>query len=148
MTARVYLDTNVFIDAFETETSFDAPGRLVLDFLSKGRVVGVISELVVAELLVKPMETGDTELQYAYACLFDSGQSIETRPVDREVLLRAAQLRAESKSLRMPDPIHVATAQLGRCGGFVTSDRRLAATPVIRTIRLDGSTVANIQALT
>jgi predicted nucleic acid-binding protein len=147
MTLRIYLDTNVFIDAFESDDMPVTRGRRVLDHVGAGGAIGVISELVVAELLVKPIETGDFEMQEAYENLFHSTTKIETQPIDRSVLMRAASLRATSKMLKMPDAIHVATAQIQRCAAFVTSDIRLGSATGIKTIKLDDSAVANIEAL-
>lgn len=148
MRVRIYLDSNVFIDAFENDDLLVTRGRLVLDHVRAGGAVGVISELVVAELLTKPMETGDSELRDAYEALFESSSMIETFPIDRRVLVQAASLRATVKSMRMPDAIHVATAKLQNCGAFVTPDRRLAIPDGMRAINLNASTLDELRALT
>jgi len=147
MSLRIYLDANVFIDAFENDDVPVTRGRTVLDHLRGGDAVGVISELVVAELLTKPLETGDKELCDAYEALFESSSTIETFPIDRHVLVEAARLRATVKSMRMPDAIHVATAKLHNCAAFVTADRRLAVPEGIRAINLDASTIDELRAL-
>jgi predicted nucleic acid-binding protein len=147
MSLRIYLDANVFIDAFENDDVPVTRGRTVLDHLRGGDAVGVISELVVAELLTKPLETGDKELCDAYEALFESSSTIETFPIDRHVLVQAARLRATVKSMRMPDAIHVATAKLHNCAAFVTADRRLAVPKGIRAINLDASTIDELRAL-
>lgn len=147
MRVRIYLDSNVFIDAFENDDLLVTRGRLVLDHVRAGGAVGVISELV-AELLTKPMETGDSELRDAYEALFESSSMIEAFPIDRRVLVQAASLRATVKSMRMPDAIHVATAKLQNCGAFVTADRRLAIPDGMRAINLNASTLDELRALT
>ncbi len=147
MSLRIYLDANVFIDAFENDDVPVTRGRTVLDHLRGGDAVGVISELVVAELLTKPLETGDRELCDAYEALFESSSTIETFPIDRNVPVQAARLRATVKSMRMPDAIHVATAKLHHCAAFVTADRRLAVPEGIRAINLDASTIDELRAL-
>jgi predicted nucleic acid-binding protein len=147
MSTRIYLDVNVFIDAFENDEAPVTHGRRVLNHISSGEAIGVISELVVAELLTKPLETGDTEMQDAYASLFESSSTIETRPIDQRVLMKAARLRATTRALKMPDAIHVATAELHGCAGFVTGDKRLLSALGTRAIALDGSAVQSIRAL-
>ncbi len=147
MSLRIYLDANVFIDAFENDDVPVTRGRTVLDHLRGGEAVGVISELVVAELLTKPLETGDKELCDAYEALFESSSTIETFPIDRHVLVQAARLRATVKSMRMPDAIHVATAKLHNCAAFVTADRRLFVPEGIRAINLDASAIDELRAL-
>jgi predicted nucleic acid-binding protein len=148
MRVRIYLDSNVFIDAFENDDLLVTRGRLVLDHVRAGGAVGVISELVVAELLTKPMETGDSELRDAYEALFESSSMIEAFPIDRRVLVQAASLRATVKSMRMPDAIHVATAELQNCRAFVTADSRLAIPDGMRAINLNASTLDELRALT
>jgi predicted nucleic acid-binding protein len=120
---------------------------LVLDHIRGGGAVGVISELIIAELLTKPMETGDAELCDAYEALFESSSSIETFPINRQVLVQAARLRSTVKSLGMPDAIHVATAKLHDCIAFVTADRRLSIPNGIRAINLDALTIDKLRAL-
>ena len=147
MTVRIYLDSNVFIDAFENDEKPVTRGRRLLEFIRCGEAVGIISELVVAELLTKPLETGDEIMRDAYARLFDSSSTIETHPIDRHVLMRAAELRARWKGLKMPDAIHVATAQIQACAGFVTSDKRLSTSLGAEAIPLDHSTIDKVRAL-
>lgn len=147
MRARIYPDSNVFIDAFENDDLLVTRGRLVLDHVRAGGAVGVISELVVAELLTKPMEAGDSELRDAHEALFDSSSTIETFPIDRRVLVQAASLRATVKSMRMPGAIHIATAKLHNCGAFVTADRRFAIPDGMRAINLNASTIDQLRAL-
>jgi len=55
-------------------------------------------------------------------------------PVSREVLIAAAHLRADA-NLKLPDAIHVATAQLTGCEQFLTNDTHV---PTLRgfTVRL------------
>ncbi len=147
MTVRIYLDSKVFIDAFENDDVPVTRGRRVLEHVRNGGAIGVISELVVAELLTKPLETGDTEMYEAYVSLFHSSRTIETYPIDQRVLVRAARLRAATKSLKMPDAIHAATAQIQSCAAFVTADRRLLSALGINAVPLDTSTVENIRTL-
>ncbi len=63
---RVYLDTNVFIAAYEnTQAHGDHAWRL-LTAIESGEFVGVTSELTLAELLVKPIERRDYDLAQHY----------------------------------------------------------------------------------
>ena len=67
-----------------------------------------------------------TELQTAYQQALRNTSSRTVVPIDRAVLLEAAQLRAAT-SLRLPDAIHVATARLTGCSAFISNDARLRA---------------------
>ncbi|MBD0385183.1 MAG: PIN domain-containing protein [Nostoc sp. C3-bin3] len=50
-------------------------------------------------------------------------------PVNRQVLIEAAQLRA-SINIKLPDAIHAATALLAQCSTFLTNNQRFRSVPV------------------
>jgi predicted nucleic acid-binding protein len=120
--SRLYLDTNVLISAAEgvceeatlLNALLDASIRAATPFL-------VTSEMSLAELLVKPLRTGNDELVGHYNILIRSGEWLDVYPVSRQVLLQSARLRALSR-LKLPDAIHFATAQLSHCRHFLTAD--------------------------
>jgi predicted nucleic acid-binding protein len=64
-------------------------------------------------------------------------------PVARDVLFKAAHLRANSKSLKLPDAIHLTTAQEKKCRFFLTSDERIKG---LHGVEVIASTEANIEA--
>jgi predicted nucleic acid-binding protein len=144
---RIYLDANVIIDAFENLDQSTSLGRSVLDLIRKGFATGVISELIIAELLVKPLELDDDEMCAAYEGLFDASSIFETRRIDRDILIQAAKERAKRKTLKMPDAIHIATARLAGCVAFVTADKRLSLPQDLIVIPLDVSAADRIRAL-
>lgn len=126
---RLYFDTNAIIDAVET------PGRSLEDFArvleAAGRhgIACMTSELSLAELLVKPLKDRDEALIAAYGGLVASAENAQFRTlaVSREILLRAALLRArQSAGLKLPDAIHLATAEASGFSHVVSADRRLA----------------------
>ncbi|MCB1441367.1 MAG: PIN domain-containing protein, partial [Nitratireductor sp.] len=83
------------------------------------------SELTLAESLVKPMADRDAELAERYFRVLAPQSGIEVREVSREVLILAARIRAE-KRVKLPDAIHLATAQATGCDRFVSNDGGLA----------------------
>jgi predicted nucleic acid-binding protein len=56
-----------------------------------------------------------------------TGRTLNVLPVTRDVLMKAAQLRAANPSLKLPDAIHAATALQHGCTTFVTNDSRFTA---------------------
>ena len=130
---RIYLDTNVFIYALEEHPDYvDALAEL-FDEVDSGRLTAVTSELTLAEALVKPMTQRDRALQEAYERAVQPGDSLEVVLVSRSVLIQAARLRATT-SLKLPDAIHVATAQIARCDTLLTNDQRLKAAPGLHVL--------------
>jgi predicted nucleic acid-binding protein len=144
---RVYLDANAFILAYETDDARSAQARAVLTEIQGGELVGVSSELTLAELLVKPLELSDAELVEAYKSMFTTTASFEVISVTREILIAAAELRAGRKSLRLPDAVHAATALSSGCGYFVSGDGRLGLPEGLKQIDLSAASVAEILAV-
>ncbi|TCK30697.1 putative nucleic acid-binding protein [Ancylobacter aquaticus] len=134
---RLYWDTNTFIRMVETgDIVGQQLGRLLTRALD-GRASIVTSELTLAELLVEPLRRQDDELLDAYRDLFTAASRIDIAVVDRPVPLATAQIRADHAPTKLPDAIHVATAELAACTHFVSADRRLPPRPLLRRVSLD-----------
>ena len=122
---RVYLDANVFITAFEHAGARSDHAWWILEAIEEGEIVGATSEITLAEVLVKPQESGAADLASAYEKMISPGPNFEVLPVRRELLVAAAGIRARRSSVRLPDAGHIATAQQLGCAAFVSDDRRL-----------------------
>lgn len=74
-----------------------------------------------SETLVRPLSTGHGDKVEAFL----DGLGVEIVPVDREIARRAAELRSAHATLRLPDALVLATAQL--CDArLLTFDGRLS----------------------
>lgn len=120
--SRVFWDTNLFIYLFEGEgelsqTTAALRGRM----LARGDQL-LTSTLTLGEILVKPMEDGDTALCRQYE------ETIATTsmmlPFDRKSARIYASLRRD-RSLRPPDAIQLACAAAAGVDLFITNDTRL-----------------------
>lgn len=134
---RLYLDTNVLIAAIEqtTEEAFALRRLLARGHPpSAGLQRFLTSELTLAECLVRPMRDGNHELARRYLEVVATTDGLATVPISRVELARAAWLRANYASLRLPDALHLACAFAGNCTHFVSADRRLAPTHEIATL--------------
>lgn len=141
---RVALDSNTLIYAVEQVQGFYPLVRPLFEQAEQGRVRFVASELLIAEVLVRPEREADAELLALYDLALGPGDDatgwIETVPVSRAVLRRTARVRA-SYGLKTPDAIHAATALLAGVDEFVTNDaafRRVAGLPVTLVSELPG----------
>jgi predicted nucleic acid-binding protein len=136
--SRVYLDTNLFIYVVEEILPYAEQVRPLLQAADQGEIRLVTSLLALAEALVMPCRKGDDVLIATYRELF-------TRPppglfvarLDAAILERAARLRATLDSLRLPDAIHLATAESEQCDLFLTNDKRLKAVAVLSVVILE-----------
>lgn len=138
MVSRVYLDANIFIAAFEGRgTASDLSAALLL--APAGRAPQsprlITSELTLSELLVKPLELERDDLVREYEYWTKTNIFLEVRPVDRQALRKAAELRATHKTLKLPDAIHLASAVNAGCRYFLTDDMRINVDQGVEIVR-------------
>jgi uncharacterized protein len=117
----VALDTSVWIYHFEGSAAHGQAADSVLEAVAQGRIEGVASELVVLELLVAPLKKGAQDIADEIELALLHFPHLQLAPVTREVLVRAAEIRARY-GMRTPDAIMLATAV--ECGATlaVTND--------------------------
>jgi len=118
---RVYLDSNVFIYALEGVEPWATPLREVFIAMETGQFEASTSALTLAECLVRPFALARDDLVQLYKMVFSARQGLEIAPVQSEVLVTAARLRAQL-GLKLPDAIHAATAQVMGCTALLTND--------------------------
>lgn len=126
---NIYLDANIFIYLLEGYPEFSPILLQLFDWIDSGKLHAFTSELSLAETLVKPILDANLSLQSLYENTIQTSASFDVCPVNRDILILAAKLRAKSKTaggaVRLPDAIHIATAQVHQCKYFVTNDKVL-----------------------
>jgi predicted nucleic acid-binding protein len=132
--AKVYLDTNIFIAAYESAGARSDHAFWVLWAIERGEIRGVTSELTLAELLPGPIEDGNDELANAYKQILTDSPHMQVQPVTRETLIETALLRAGRPGLKLPDAVHCATARRAACTAMVTDDRRMPRNVGVRIV--------------
>jgi predicted nucleic acid-binding protein len=141
--SRLYLDTNVFIAAFETLGERSDAARELLGALDEDDTLGgVTSLLTLAELLVRPLRDADGELAELYRSVVTSTDRFDVIEVSREVLEEAAGLRAQFAYMKLPDAIHIATAKLAGCANVVSADGHLRLPPEKTLVDLDKASIS------
>jgi predicted nucleic acid-binding protein len=121
----IYCDTNVFI--YGTEGADNSPIRLAITSLflaeqaNKAPVLKT-SLLTISELRVHPYKEKDAKLESDYRVFWHTNDFLEVGPIDLNILLNAAELRASYPGLKLPDAIHLATALAFGCDVFLTAD--------------------------
>lgn len=127
----IYLDANAIIQLIEGED----PAAFFLAEMAAANLLRLsTSQLSLAEVLVKPLKQSQRDLIALYTDIMSDDDFIATRAIDRTILMRSAELRAQF-GLKGPDAIHIATALAEGCTIFVSSDKRMAMPPGL--IRLE-----------
>lgn len=147
MTApRVYLDTNVFIAAYENPGARSDHAWWLLDAAERGDITVVTSELTLAEVLVKPLAQQDSALAAAYQAVLSTSETLEVVAIDRAAMVAAAERRARKLSLRLPDALHLAAAAGAACAFFVTADKSLDDAADLRIVEFGPFSLDDIEA--
>jgi predicted nucleic acid-binding protein len=132
----IYLDACAIIEAREKLTDAGQSLSNIMIEAFERRVALRTCELSLLEVLVYPItglrspnvevRNDSKELHDWYVRnLVPNGRFIDTISISTQVLASAATLRSQTPSLKAPDAIHLAAAQISRCSHFITGDDRL-----------------------
>jgi len=120
--SRVFWDTNLFIYLFEDSGGFtNQVATLRSRMLARGDEL-FTSAVTLGEILVKPMQKGDTKAVAYYQKLLATTAAV--LPFEEQAAVVYARLRAD-RSLRPPDAIQLACAASAGVDLFITNDARL-----------------------
>jgi predicted nucleic acid-binding protein len=132
----VALDTSVFIYHLENVARYsDVVGKL-MDAIEGGTLHGVTSAITLMELAVRPLQLNRPDIAAEYEVLLQNFPNLTIMDVDRNVLHRAAVLRAVHR-LKPPDAIQVGTCLAAGATAFVTNDKMLRRVSGCEVILLD-----------
>ena len=120
--SRIFWDTNIFIYLFADFGEFSkAAASLRTRMLTRGDQL-LTSTLTLGEILVKPMEEGDSKLCGKYEEAI--AKTALLVPLDAKTAKIYASLRCD-RALRAPDAIQLACAAAAGVDLFITNDARL-----------------------
>jgi predicted nucleic acid-binding protein len=120
--SRVFWDTNLFIYLFEDFGGFTSQvATLRSRMLNRGDEL-LTSAVTLGEILVKPMQKGDSKAVAYYQKLLTTTAAV--LPFEEKAAVVYARLRAD-RSLRPPDAIQLACAASAGVDLFITNDARL-----------------------
>lgn len=131
-TGPVYLDASAFIYSVERFEPYRALIEPVWQQAQAGQFTVVSSELVMSEVLVRPLRESNRLAESLFRALLGSNEVLLIAAT-RSLWEETARLRAATR-LRTPDALHAATARFAECTLFVTNDtdfRRVEGLPVV-----------------
>lgn len=105
---RVLIDTSIWIYHFEGHGEFGAAAGEVVAAMERGDFEGIVSELTLMELLVRPLKLARQDVADEYELLLTNFPNLILAPVRRDVFTLAAGLRAHY-GIKTPDAIVLAT---------------------------------------
>ena len=120
---RVYVDTSALIYALEAPQLYPRLQTHFLDLFARRELTMVTSWITLAEVLVKPLQTGDVLAEAGYRGFFTTSAHFEILPLDRPICEQAADLRA-LHGFKLPDALHIATGVAANCTHFLTGDAK------------------------
>ena len=129
---QVYIDANGLIYSVERVEPYRTLLEPMWQQAQDGNLSIISSPVLVTEVLVKPLQVGNTEIEMQYRELFASN-AVNLLDAPYGVFEEAAHLRAET-GLKIPDALHAATALRTGCALFVTNDtdfRRVRGLPAV-----------------
>lgn len=120
--SRIFWDTNLFIYLFEGSSVFTKQVLTLRKRMLARRDQLLTSAITLGEILVKPMEKGDSAAVAYYQKLIPTTAVLI--PFEEKAAVVYARLRTD-RSLRPPDAIQLACAAIARVDLFVTNNARL-----------------------
>lgn len=132
---RVYIDTNILIYFFNKDPQCFP---LVAPFLAAcaGRsILGIVSELVVAEILVQPYREKNVDAIAQIKRFFGQKDFLHVSGHEEGFIGESAILAGE-RSMKLLDAMHFQAALANRCDFLITHDGNFKSTTVMEVIQL------------
>lgn len=118
----VFLDTPSFIYYIEEDARYLSLVDTIFERIAEGYIIGISSFITLLEVLVKPLEKGDSATAQEYRDFLLNSENLNLFPLDEDVAQEAAYMRARYK-VKTPDAIQLATAHLKGAEVFITNDK-------------------------
>ena len=130
----IHLDAGVLIGFLDSDDAHHEPARQILtDALHEGHQLAMAASAF-AEVLVGPARRGQGAVDTVRGIVERIPISIV--PIDNNIAISAARLRAVHRALRLPDALVIAVAMNDHADHLVTTDRRW---PTARALKLTGT---------
>jgi predicted nucleic acid-binding protein len=122
--SRIFVDSNIFIYHFEDPGSRGHRATEILRRVGQRGDELMASALALGEVLVKPIQFGNSMLEAKYRALL-RGPSVALAPFDAIASEIFARVR-QDRRIKAPDAVHLACAASSNCDLFITNDDRLS----------------------
>ena len=120
---RLLLDTVALVYFLESHPRYSKTAEAIFRRIESNDIQGVISSLVLTELLVSLYRAGEERAAIGLTNQLLNFANLEVIDVSADIAVEAAQIRARY-GLRAPDAIHCATAAVCEVSGILTNDKQ------------------------
>ncbi len=118
MGLKLCLDSNIFI-AIHNQESNHAECERIIKAIEENRHKGIISTIVITEILVGYYQIGDINEMNVFSAKIKVGYDLI--PISINIAQEAAELRALSR-IRLPDALILATAKISQADYLISND--------------------------
>ncbi len=133
---KVFIDTAPLIYWFEEHPAYTDIMAGFFDNITKKRIPLITSMITYIEVITQPARLGADDLADKYRDYFLNSEQLNIYPLDMLVADAAVSMRA-AYSLRTPDAIQLATAQVCGCNYILSNDRKWRRIKNIRIVLVD-----------
>ena len=133
---RIYLDTNIFIYLLEGFQQYHLLMDEFINGLENRKFSCFTSELTLTELLVPAFKKENSHIIYEYKKILNDPELVTLVSTTQDIYIHSASNRANF-NLKLPDAIHVATAQSIDADIFLTNDKKIRTPNNMEIIILD-----------
>jgi predicted nucleic acid-binding protein len=132
---RIAIDANAFIYLFEAPGPLARATGAILDAAETGKVTVIVSSMVLAEIAVGPVTSGDETLVERYAAAVRGARGVQVVPLTADIAVDVGIIRGRHR-VQIPDAVHLATARHAGATAIVTNDERMPSLPQLDVVRL------------
>ncbi len=132
---KVFLDTAPLIYFIEGHSVYQPSLIKIFDANDKGDFEFITSCITLLEVLVKPLQSNQTQLTSRYKYILTNAPGIKIYDISSNISILAAELRA-TYNLKTPDALQIAVAIEYKADYFLTNDARLKQVTQINTVML------------
>jgi predicted nucleic acid-binding protein len=132
---RVYIDTNILIYFFNKEQKYFSLVSRFLQYCASRKILGVASELVVAEILVQPYRERNLDAVAQIKAFFAQKDFLHVSAHPPGFIGESAILAGE-RGMKLIDAMHLHTALSNRCDFLITHDGNFKSTNAMEVIQI------------
>ncbi len=133
---KLAFDTAPIIYFIEAHPRYVDIVERVLRKVDGGAITALSSVLTLTEVLTRPVQLTQTELQEQYLDFLLHSRNFSIAPLDAQMCVQAADLRARY-GLRTPDALQLACAIQSGSQAFLTNDIKLRKVEELRVVVLE-----------